>query len=97
MISGVYTWRHTYIHTTVEEHVANDSRSLVNFEWMTAQHDPLTHHPIRVHLVQRANSQQLMCIYTTHTVGEKQRENYIALHLGMRRMTQCCGFWLGKN
>ena len=51
-------------HTTVEEHVANDSRSLVDFEWVTAQYNPLAHHPVGVDLVQRAYGQQLVRVYT---------------------------------
>jgi hypothetical protein len=52
---------------TVEEHVANDGRSLVDFERMTAQYNPLAHHPVGVDSVQRAYGQQLVRVYTRGT------------------------------
>ena len=36
----------------------------MDFEWVTAQYNPLAHHPVGVDLVQRAYGQQLVRVYT---------------------------------
>jgi len=35
--------------TPVEEHVADDTRLLVDLEWVSAEHSPLDNHSVWVH------------------------------------------------
>lgn len=46
--------------TPVEEHVADDSRTAVNLEGVSAQHDPLQHHTLRVTAQKAASGHQVL-------------------------------------
>lgn len=46
--------------TPVEEHVADDSRTAINLEGVSAQHDPLQHHTLRVTAQKAASGHQVL-------------------------------------